>query len=108
MLRAEFFADSQAHTDAAVRLTLDMYGLDRMLFGVASPWEQRPPRLECVRENTTEEAAEQILHSNVADWHQPAGLARVRKGRDVTCAVGPPMVTRRCAADPHPTRCSTR
>jgi hypothetical protein len=103
-----FFADSEAHTDAALRLTLDMYGLDSMLFGVAFRWEQRPPRIECLRENTTDEEVEQILDRNIAHWHQPAGLARVRKSRDVTCAMGPPMVNGRRAADPHPTRSSTR
>lgn len=63
--RENFWADSVAHTDGALRLALDMYGVDRMLFGTDFPWQQRAPRIQYLRENATEEEVEQIFHRNV-------------------------------------------
>lgn len=80
--RANFFADREAHTEGH--------------FG---------SRSTCTPSSISQSRSE---HSNVATGITAAGLARVRRGRDVTCAIGLPLVNGRCAMDPHPTRSSMR
>lgn len=68
-LRERFYADSVVQTPGALRLALEIYGADRILFGTDFPWQERGRRVAYVEENVAPEQAQRIMHDNA-----PAGM----------------------------------
>jgi aminocarboxymuconate-semialdehyde decarboxylase len=64
-LRTRIYTDTVSYTTGALRLAIDTYGLDRVLFATDYPWQlPRARALDLVRAAVPEAEAEAILHEN--------------------------------------------
>lgn len=60
-----FYTDTVANTPASLRMAIDFYGIDRVLFASDFPWWTPRMGIEFVRANLDAEEAEKVLGRNV-------------------------------------------
>lgn len=64
-LRTRFYTDTASYTKGALRLAIDTYGLDRVLFATDYPWQlPRERALDLIRDVVPEAEANAILYEN--------------------------------------------
>lgn len=62
-----FYTDTVSDNPAALRMALDFYGVERVLFGSDFPWWEPKSALEYVRATLDDAEAEQVLSRNAQD-----------------------------------------
>lgn len=65
-LRRRFYTDTVSDTPAALRMAVDLYGSQKVLFASDFPWWTAPPGLELVRSTLDERESAMVLGENAA------------------------------------------
>lgn len=63
-LRTRFYVDCVQATPGALRLAIETYGAERVLYGTDFPWVQRPSTRSYVDDNLEPDMLEQVLYRN--------------------------------------------
>lgn len=75
-IRRHFYADSVGVTVGALDLAVNLYGLERMLFGTDHPWRPRKIGFDFVAGNAAPEMVHAIVHENAIPGFVPRASQR--------------------------------